>query len=189
MGGRARERLQKSIVLVGMMGCGKTTIGQSLAQALGVPFLDSDEAIEEAAQMSVTEIFARDGEAFFRARESEIIERLLRGAPAVISTGGGAFLSEANRRMIAERGMSVWLKADVETLWTRVKAKSNRPLLKTADPKATLRHMLETRLPVYAMAQVHVEAGPQTGVHAMTDRVIAALHQQPGLFRTECQNG
>ncbi|WP_406721655.1 shikimate kinase [Thioclava litoralis] len=183
------NRLERSIVLVGMMGCGKTTIGQALAQTLDVPFLDSDEAIEEAAQMSVAEIFARDGEPFFRARETEILERLLRGAPAVISTGGGAFLSEANRRVIAERGVSVWLQADLETLWHRVRLKTTRPLLKTADPKGTLRAMLEVRLPVYAQAQIHVEAGPQTDVSAMTAKVLEALHKVPDLFKTERQNG
>ena len=175
-------RLQKTIVLVGMMGAGKTAVGTALARSLGVPFHDSDEEIVKAAQMSVAEIFERDGEPFFRARESEVIERLLTGAPAVVSTGGGAFMAEANREMIGRLGVSVWLQADIELLWSRVKGKGTRPLLRTADPRATLEALLAKRGPVYGLAQLAVEAEPGLSVEAMAQKVIAALRPCPGLF-------
>jgi len=170
-----RPRLQRTVVLVGMMGAGKTAVGHALAARLDVPFLDSDEEIVKAAQMSVAEIFARDGEPFFRARESEVIERLLSGPPAVVSTGGGAFLSAANRNMIARLGASVWLKADLELLWNRVKHKNTRPLLRTADPKATLADLLAARTPLYEKAQIAVEAEAGLSIEDMADKVIAAL--------------
>ena len=170
-----RPRLQRTVVLVGMMGAGKTAVGHALATRLDVPFLDSDEEIVKAAQMSVAEIFARDGEPFFRARESEVIERLLSGPPAVVSTGGGAFLSAANRDMIARLGASVWLKADLELLWNRVKHKNTRPLLRTADPKATLADLLAARTPLYEQAQIAVEAEAGLSIEDMADKVIAAL--------------
>ncbi len=113
----AATRLLRPVVLVGMMGAGKTAVGTQLAKLLQVPFLDSDEELVRAAQRSVAEIFARDGEAFFRARESEVLARLMAGPVAVISTGGGAFVSQANRDMIARSAVSVWLKADLDLLW------------------------------------------------------------------------
>lgn len=157
------------------MGAGKTAVGSALARALEVPFLDSDEEIVKAAQMSVAEIFARDGEPFFRARESEVIERLLSGPPAVVSTGGGAFLSAPNREMIARLGVSVWLQADLELLWQRVRHKTTRPLLRTADPRATLAELLAARTPFYAQAQIAVMAEPQLSIEDMAAKVIAAL--------------
>ncbi|WP_425443989.1 shikimate kinase [Thioclava marina] len=174
--------LTRSIVLVGMMGSGKTAVGTALARMLDAPFLDSDHEIERAAQMSVAEIFARDGEPFFRARESEVLERLLSGPPGVISTGGGAFLSEANREMIARLGVSVWLKADLELLWQRVRHKNTRPLLRTADPKRTLTDLLAQRLPHYSKAQVAVEAEPGLSVPDMARKVIAHLREVDGLI-------
>ena len=179
------KALRKTVVLVGMMGSGKTAVGTALARLLGVPFLDSDEEIVKAAQMPVAEIFERDGEPFFRARESEVIERLLSGPPAVVSTGGGAFMSERNREMIARLGVSVWLKADLELLWNRVKHKNTRPLLRTADPKATLTNLLAQREPVYALAQVSVEAEPALPIEAMAQKVADALQAQGGLFEEE----
>lgn len=119
--------LHKTIVFVGMMGAGKTAVGRALAAQLGVAFRDSDHEIEDAAQRSIAEIFARDGEAFFRRKETQIIERLLKGTPGVLSTGGGAFMSEANRRMISQMGVSVWLDADLDLLWERVRHKDTRP--------------------------------------------------------------
>ena len=110
--------------MVGMMGAGKTAVGTQLARVLGVPFLDSDEEIVRAANRSIAEIFERDGEPFFRARETEVLSRLLRGAPCVLSTGGGAFLAEPNRQMIADHGVSVWLRADLDLLWQWVRHKS-----------------------------------------------------------------
>ena len=114
-------RLVKTVVLVGMMGAGKTAVGTALARQLGVAFKDSDEEIVRAANRTIAEIFERDGEPFFRARETEVIARLLRGTPCVLSTGGGAFLAEANRSLIHDAGVSVWLKADLELLWQRVR--------------------------------------------------------------------
>ncbi|MFP1644899.1 shikimate kinase [Pontitalea aquivivens] len=175
-------RLTRPVVLVGMMGSGKTAVGTALARLLGVPFLDSDEEIERAAQMTVSEIFARDGEAFFRARESEVLARLLAGVPAVVSTGGGAFMADRNRTAIAERGVSVWLKADLDLLWNRVRHKNTRPLLRTPDPKGTLARLLTDREPVYALAQVVVEAQPGLSIEDMAQKVVAALQTQPGAF-------
>src|SRR5690606_23201660 len=137
-----------------------TAVGTQLARALNVPFRDSDDEIVKAANMSIPEIFARDGEDFFRLKESQVISRLLAGPPGVLSTGGGAFLAEANRRAIADHGIAVWLKADLELLWQRVRHKSSRPLLKTADPYGTLTALLEAREPIYAEAQMVVESEP-----------------------------
>lgn len=187
--GGAGPQLRKTVVLVGMMGAGKTAVGHALARALGVPFLDSDEEIVKAAQMSVAEIFARDGEPFFRARESEVIARLLSGPPAVVSTGGGAFMGAQNREMIARLGVSVWLKADLELLWNRVRHKNTRPLLRTPDPKRTLSELLALREPVYAQAQITVEAEPALSIEAMAGKVIAGLEIWPGVFGPERQEG
>lgn len=170
-----KAELRRTVVLVGMMGAGKTAVGTALARFLDVPFLDSDEEITRAAQRTIAEIFERDGEAFFRARESEVLQRLLSGAPAILSTGGGAYLAERNRALITEKGVAVWLKADLELLWNRVRHKTTRPLLRTADPKATLRQLLDVRAPVYALADVVVEAAPDYSVEDMAGKVLAAL--------------
>lgn len=177
-------RLKRTVVLVGMMGAGKTAVGTALARALGVPFLDSDEEIERAASMPVAEIFRRDGEPFFRARESEVLARLLSGPPSVLSTGGGAFLSPANRQLIAEKGVAVWLKADLELLWQRVRHKTTRPLLRTPDPKATLTQLLAAREPFYALAALTVEAVPEYSVEDMAGKVLAALATRPEILET-----
>lgn len=177
-------RLRKTVALIGMMGAGKTAVGNALARLLGVPFLDADEEIERAASMTVAEIFERDGEAFFRARESEVLARLLAGPPCVLSTGGGAFLSPGNRALIADRGVAVWLKADLELLWQRVRHKTTRPLLRTADPKATLAALLAQREPVYAEAQITVEAAPEYSVEEMAAKVLAALATRPDIVET-----
>lgn len=152
--GLGRKLLLKSVVLVGMMGAGKTAIGKALAHLLDVPFLDSDAEIARAANMSIAEIFERDGEAFFRDRESEILERLLLGTPAILSTGGGAFLRDENQDMIARLGASVWLDAPLDLLWERVRHKNTRPLLRTANPQATLTEIYNTRHPIYARATI-----------------------------------
>ncbi|MGA0539065.1 shikimate kinase [Neotabrizicola sp. VNH66] len=168
-------RLKKTVVMIGMMGAGKTAVGTALSRMLKVPFLDSDEEIVRAASRSIPEIFARDGEAFFRDRESEVIGRLLRGAPCVLSTGGGAFLSARNRDLIREAGISVWLRADLDLLWQRVRHKQNRPLLRTANPRETLRALYEARMPVYALADLVVDASPDYAVEQMAARVAEAL--------------
>ena len=168
-------RLGRTIVLVGMMGAGKTAVGTQLARELGVPFLDSDDEIVKAANMSIPEIFARDGEAFFRERESEVIERLLADAPCVLSTGGGAFISARNRAAIARDGLSVWLKADVDLLWSRVRNRTHRPLLQTENPRKVLADLLAAREPIYAEAQLTVTCAPDLHVEAMVGRVIDTL--------------
>ncbi|NNE89129.1 MAG: shikimate kinase [Silicimonas sp.] len=174
--------LKKTIAMVGMMGAGKTAIGAALARRLGVKFLDSDTEIEAAANMAVAEIFERDGEAFFRDKESQIIARLLGGPPAVLSTGGGAYLAERNRQMISERGVAVWLRADLELLWERVRHKTTRPLLNNEDPKGTLTQIFEDRTPIYAMADLIVEADPSYSIEDMTDQVFEALKTRPDVL-------
>lgn len=168
-------RLKKTVVMVGMMGAGKTAVGTALARVLGVPFLDSDEEIVRAADRSIAEIFERDGEAFFRARETEVLGRLLRGTPCVLSTGGGAFLAEGNRALITATGISVWLRADLDLLWQRVRHKTTRPLLRTANPRETLRALYEARLPFYQMADLTVDSSADLSVEDMAHRVIEAL--------------
>jgi shikimate kinase len=168
-------RLKKTVVMVGMMGAGKTAVGTVLARVLGVPFLDSDEEIVRAADRSIAEIFERDGEAFFRARETEVLGRLLRGTPCVLSTGGGAFLAEGNRALITSTGISVWLRADLDLLWQRVRHKTTRPLLRTANPRETLRALYEARLPFYQMADLTVDSSAELSVEDMAHRVIEAL--------------
>jgi shikimate kinase len=175
-------RLKKTVVMVGMMGAGKTAVGTQLARLLNVPFLDSDEEIVRAASRSIAEIFERDGEAFFRARETEILARLLKGDPCVLSTGGGAFLSETNRALISAQGVSVWLRADLDLLWHRVRHKTTRPLLRTANPRETLRTIYEARVPVYELADVAVESRGDLSIEEMAGNVLAALQARPDLF-------
>lgn len=175
-------RVKKTIVMVGMMGAGKTAVGRAVAQRLGVGFLDSDAEIVAAAHMSIAEIFARDGEPFFRARETEVIGRLLETERCVLSTGGGAFLSEVNRQVIAEKGVAVWLDADLELLWSRVRHKDTRPLLRTADPYATLKALYEARVPEYAKAEVRVVADKSYSIDQMARRVIEELEARPDVL-------
>lgn len=181
---RRPARLLRSVVLVGMMGSGKTAVGRALAQRLEVPFLDSDAAIEEAAQASIAEIFARDGEGFFRDREAEVIARLLSGPPAVVSTGGGAFLAERNRRAIAEKGVALWLDADPDTLWERVRHKDTRPLLRTADPRGTLGELFERRVPTYRLAELSVRTEPGFSIEETAERALAVLATRPDVLET-----
>jgi shikimate kinase len=152
-----RQQLERSVVMVGMMGAGKSAVGLALARRLRVPFADSDTEIERAANLTIAEIFERDGETFFRRKETQVIERLLAGPRGVLSIGGGAFLVDENRRLIAARGVSVWLRATVDVLWPRVRRKSTRPLLRTADPRGTLVRLIEERGPVYALADLTVD--------------------------------
>jgi len=168
-------RLKKTVVLVGMMGAGKTAVGKALATGLGVSFLDSDAEIERAANMTIAEIFARDGEAFFRDRETQVIDRLLDEECGILSTGGGAFLAPRNRELISRKGVSVWLKVDLSILWSRVKHKDTRPLLRTANPYSTLRDLFEARVPVYEQADLCVEARADYSVETMAGKVLEAL--------------
>jgi shikimate kinase len=146
----------RPIVLVGMMGAGKTTVGRRLAIRLGRSFLDSDEEVEKAANMTIPDIFAAHGEGDFRAGEARVIARLLRDPEVVLGTGGGAFINADTRALIKAEAVSVWIKADFELLFSRVSRRSNRPLLKTANPRETLQNLIEARYPIYAEADVTV---------------------------------
>lgn len=174
--------LKKTIVLVGMMGSGKTAIGRALAARLDVPFVDSDAAIEEAAAISIAEIFERDGEAFFRKREAEVIDRLLAGDPCILSTGGGAFLTETVRAAIAEKGAAVWLDASLDTLWERVRHKDTRPLLRTENPRQTLSDIYDVRVPIYAQAGIRATITNDASIEQTTEMVVTTLSQHPDLL-------
>src|ERR1700685_4316417 len=150
---------RRAIVLFGMRGVGKSSIGRRLAARLGIPFVDADTEIEKAAGMSIADIFARHGEASFRNGEARVIVRLLEGGPQVLATGGGAVLNADTRAAIKLKGVSIWLDAEFEILVRRInKRRNERPLLQTADPAATLRHLLETRAPIYALADLTVQS-------------------------------
>ncbi|WP_322892946.1 MULTISPECIES: shikimate kinase [unclassified Yoonia] len=180
----AAYRLRRKVVLVGMMGAGKTAIGRALATALAVPFVDSDSAIEQAAALSIPEIFARDGETFFRARETEVLRRLLTGAPGIISTGGGAFLAAENRAMIARDAIAVWLDADLHTLWERVRQKDTRPLLRTPDPKGTLARLLDERRATYAEAGLRLPISFHASIEETTQSALRLLAGRPDILET-----
>lgn len=177
-------KLQKTVVLVGMMGAGKTAVGKALAAKLSVPFLDSDAEIVSAANMGIAEIFERDGEPFFRARESEVIARLLTSEPCILSTGGGAFLAQRNRELISHCGIAVCLNASLPLLWARVRSKDSRPLLQTEDPLQTLSDLFETRAPIYAQADLSVEARHAYSIEDMAEHVIQALLTRPDVLET-----
>ncbi len=153
----ARAALGKrNLVLVGLMGAGKSAIGRLTAGAMGIPFVDCDHEIERVSRMSIPDLFATYGEAEFRALERRVIKRLLKGGPRVVSTGGGAFMNEATRKAIKANSLSLWLSADLETLWERVLKRDNRPLLKTENPKKTLADLMEQRYPTYRQADLTV---------------------------------
>ena len=174
--------MRRNIVLVGMMGAGKTAIGAELSRRLGRPFWDTDAEIERAAAMTIPEIFARDGEDFFRARESEVLARVLAGGDSIVSTGGGSWMREGNRQRIGQNGVSVWLDCDLDTLWHRVRSRPTRPLLQTADPRGTLDRLLTERRPVYALADVRVQAVRNDSIEDTANRVLAAISTQQPLI-------
>jgi shikimate kinase len=147
---------RRSIVLVGMMGAGKSTIGRRLATRLRLPFLDAEIEIEAAASMTIPEIFAAHGEPYFRDGEARVIARLLDNGPAVIATGGGAFMREETRNLIRAKAVSIWLKADADVIMKRIKRRADRPLLQTEDPAATVSRLLEAREPVYQTADLTI---------------------------------
>ena len=165
------------IVLVGMMGSGKSSIGQKLAQRLGLKFVDADAEIAAAAGMSIPEVFARFGEGYFRDGERRVLCRLLNGGPMVLATGGGAFLDPRTRRRIAERGVSIWFDADHETLLRRVRRKGDRPLLHTEDPAGTLRRLMDERNPVYATADLKL-VSQDVPHEAMVEQTLALLAER-----------
>jgi len=164
------------------MGAGKTAVGTALARRIGVPFIDSDAEIEAAADRSVAEIFDRDGEPFFRAKETQVIERLLTGPPSILSTGGGAWLQEANRQAISAKGVALWIQADLDLLWQRVRHKDTRPLLRTPDPYATLAEIKEKRDPIYAKAGLAVKAKPGRSIAETVESVLAEIMTRPDVL-------
>lgn len=180
--GQCDMKLKKTVVMVGMMGAGKTAVGRALAAKIGVPFLDSDAEIVKAANMSISEIFERDGEAFFRTKETQVIDRLLDEERGILSTGGGAFLQDNNRALITEKGVSIWLDAELELLWQRVKHKDTRPLLRTENPRQTLSDIYDARVPVYAKADLSVKADASFSIEEMADRVLEALKTRPDVL-------
>lgn len=171
------SRPTRPIVLVGLMGAGKSSIGRRLAARLNKPFIDADDEIEKAANMTIPEIFERHGEAAFRDGERRVIARLLGEEVGVLATGGGAFMDAQTRALIRERGTSVWLRAEIEVLLKRVARRSNRPLLQNADPRAVLEKLMAERYPVYAEADIVVDTGD--GPHEnVVDHILATLRER-----------
>jgi shikimate kinase len=155
----SEARLTRTVALVGLMGAGKSTVGRKLAESLGAPFVDSDEEIEKAAGLSVQEIFDRHGEPEFRRGERRVIERLLGGLPIVLATGGGAYMDPETRALLKAKATTVWLRADLDTIWKRVSRRDTRPLLKRDNPKQVLSELETARAPVYAEADIVVDSG------------------------------
>jgi shikimate kinase len=171
---------RRSIVLVGMMGAGKSSIGRRLAARLGIPFADADAEIEEAAGMSVEDIFEAHGELSFRSGEARVIARLLENGPQVLATGGGAFINPQTRARVHEKGISVWLKADMDVLARRLRRRSDRPLLKTGDPTATLTRLLAVREPIYREAHLAV-LSRDVPHEVIVEEIMVALCSKLGL--------
>ena len=172
-------RPDRPIVLVGLMGVGKSTVGRRLARRLGMDFVDTDSEIELAADHSIAEIFARFGEESFRDGERRVIARLIEGDPKVIATGGGAFMNDQTRALILERCVAVWLDADIETLAERVTRRDTRPLLKDKDPLLLLRDLAGQRNPIYAQAHIHVRSQPMPHERAVQRIVEELANWQP----------
>ncbi|MCK3780401.1 shikimate kinase [Ensifer sesbaniae] len=172
---RAKLALGKrNLVFIGLMGAGKSAIGRLTAQALGIPFVDSDHEIERVSRMTISDLFARYGEEEFRALETRVLKRLLRTGPRVVSTGGGAYINERSRRQIKKGGLTVWLNAELEVLWERVNKRDTRPLLKTENPKQTLENLMNARYPIYAEADLIV-LSRDVKKETMVEDVLAAV--------------
>jgi shikimate kinase len=171
------KRLDRPVVLVGLMGVGKSTVGRRLAVRLGLPFVDSDEEIEDAAGCSAAEIFERFGETDFRDGERRLVARLIEGEIRVIATGGGAFVDPNTRRLLNERAITVWLDAPVDILAERTARRDTRPLLRNSDPKVVLQKLSDARRPSYAEAHIHVKSGG--GAH---DEVVSAILAALGAY-------
>lgn len=169
----------QAVVLVGLMGAGKSTVGRRLAKRLGLPFADADAEIEKAAGCSITDIFEFHGEDSFRQGERRVIKRLLEGPPKVISTGGGAFIDPETRRRIRGKAVSVWLRADLDTILKRVKRNDNRPLLKNSDTRGTLEKLMIERDPIYAEADIVVDSG-DTAIEKVVDAIVAEIDARKG---------
>lgn len=178
---RIRERLgDRTVVFVGLMGAGKTAIGRKMAQALDLPFADSDHEIETVSRMSIPELFERYGEPEFRALEQRVIDRLVKDGPRVLSTGGGAFMNTQTRAVIIDHGISIWLKADLDLLMERVAKKQNRPLLKNPDPRAVMQKLIDERYPVYTLADFTVETRDAKR-EIITEEAVQALGRFLGM--------
>lgn len=173
---RAKLALGKrNLVFIGLMGAGKSAIGRLTAQALGIPFVDSDHEIERVSRMTISDLFARYGEDEFRALETRVLKRLLRTGPRVVSTGGGAYINERSRRQIKRGGLTIWLNAELDVLWERVNKRDTRPLLKTENPKQTLENLMRARYPIYAEADLTVmsrDVNKETMVEDVLNAVI-----------------
>ncbi|APG92312.1 shikimate kinase [Sinorhizobium americanum] len=165
---------RRNLIFIGLMGAGKSAIGRLTAQALGIPFVDSDHEIERVSRMTVSELFAAYGEEEFRALEARVLKRLLRSGPRVVSTGGGAYINERSRRQIKKGGLTVWLNADLDVLWERVNKRDTRPLLKTENPKQTLENLMRARYPIYAEADL-VVLSRDVKKETMVEEVLAAI--------------
>lgn len=179
-----RRRLgNRVIVLVGLMGAGKSTVGRRLAEKLGLSFMDADQEIEAAAGQTIPEIFADHGESYFRDGERKVIARLLDSGPAVLATGGGAYVNPETRELIRLKGVSVWLKADLPVLMRRVSRRSNRPLLQRSDPETVMRRLIEERYPIYANADITISTRDVAHTAIVKD-VLRGLVQWQGWNRT-----
>ena len=174
----------RCVVLIGLMGAGKTAIGRRLAGRLDLPFTDADSEIETAAGQSISDIFAEHGEDYFRAGERKVIRRLLKQGPQVLATGGGAYMNEETRANIASLGISVWLKADLDILMARVLRRDHRPLLKTADPEAVMRELMQQRYPVYAQADIAIQSR-DVPHEVIVDEIVSGLYNSPLLATDE----
>jgi shikimate kinase len=184
-----RQRLDgHAIVLVGLMGAGKTTVGRRLAEKLGLAFVDADHEIELAAGQSIPEIFAQHGEAYFRDGERKVIARLLENGAQVLATGGGAYMNADTRATIRSRGISIWLRADFDLLMRRVRRRSNRPLLQDADPEAVMRKLIEERYPIYAEADLTVDSRDIAHT-SIVNSIIRTLARWPGWDRLSHEQG
>jgi len=167
----------RSLVLVGMMGAGKSSIGRRLAARLEIPFVDADAEIERAAGMTISDIFAKHGESSFRSGEARVIARLLDGGPQVLATGGGAFMNAETRGLIGQKGISIWLKADFDILMRRIRRRNDRPLLNTENPADTLHRLIEERYPVYQLADVTVHSR-DVPHDTIVDEILSAVAQR-----------
>lgn len=169
----------KTIALIGLMGAGKSSVGRRLADTIGLPFSDSDDEIEAVSGLSISDIFSLHGEEEFRRVEQKVIERLITGPQRILATGGGAFMNETTRSLLKGHAVTVWLRADLETLWKRVSRRDTRPLLRTEDPKGVLRNLLEKRTPTYSEADLIVDSRDGPHMNAVRDIISAIKERYP----------
>ncbi|WP_159951697.1 shikimate kinase [Rhizobium sp. 18065] len=184
LGARARAALgRRNLVFVGLMGAGKSAVGRMVANQLGLPFVDTDVEIERVSRMSISELFVAYGEEEFRALETRVIKRLLRSGPRVVSTGGGAFINDRTRKQIERGGISLWLKADLDVLWERVNKRDHRPLLKTENPKQTLKDLMDKRYPIYELADLTIQSR-DVRKEVIANEVLMAIIDKTGIDKT-----